>query len=152
VEKLISPQAHAAKLAAIKGRSPEVFVNARVDTYWLDQDANVSATLKRAEAYVEAGADGIFIPGASDPSDLRQLTANIPIPVNVLVVPGLSLAELADLGVRRVSTGSLPYRAAIHAAVEVARNVRDGVPPPAAAAYPAMQARLVEFDGLNQAR
>jgi 2-methylisocitrate lyase-like PEP mutase family enzyme len=108
--------------------------------------------LERAEAYVEAGADGIFIPGASDPSDLRQLTANIPIPVNVLVVPGLSLAELADLGVRRVSTGSLPYRAAIHAAVEVARNVRDGVPPPAAAAYPAMQARLVEFDGLNQAR
>jgi 2-methylisocitrate lyase-like PEP mutase family enzyme len=152
VEKLISPQAHAAKVAAIKKRSPEVFVNARVDTYWLDRDANVSATLKRAEAYVEAGADGIFIPGASDPSDLRQLTANIPIPVNVLVVPGLSLAELADLGVRRVSTGSLPDRAAIHAAVEVARNVRDGVSPPAAAAYPAMQGRLVEFDGLNQTR
>lgn len=148
-EKLISPQAHAAKVSAIKRRSPEVFVNARVDTYWLDQDANVAATLNRAEAYVEAGADGIFIPGASDPSDLRQLTANIPVPVNVLVVPGLSLAELAELGVRRVSTGSLPYRAAIHAAVEVARNVRDGVPPAAAAAYPAMQARLVEFGGSN---
>ncbi len=109
-----------------------------------------SATLKRAEAYVEAGADGIFVPGATDPADLRQLTANIPLPVNVLVVPGLSLAELADLGVRRVSTGSLPYRAAIDAAVQVAQNVRNGVPPPAATAYPAMQARLVEFDRLNQ--
>jgi 2-methylisocitrate lyase-like PEP mutase family enzyme len=149
-EKLISPQAHAAKVSAIKKRSPEVFVNARVDTYWLGQDANVAATLNRAEAYVEAGADGIFIPGASEPSDLRQLTANIPVPVNVLVVPGLSLAELADLGVRRVSTGSLPYRAAIHAAVEVAQNVRNGVPPAAAAAYPAMQARLVEFVRSNQ--
>jgi 2-methylisocitrate lyase-like PEP mutase family enzyme len=149
-EKLISPQAHAAKVSAIKKRSPEVFVNARVDTYWLGQDANVAATLNRAEAYVEAGADGIFIPGASEPSDLRQLTANIPVPVNVLVVPGLSLAELADLGVRRVSTGSLPYRAAIHAAVEVAQNVRSGVPPAAAAAYPAMQARLVEFVRSNQ--
>src|SRR2546430_2559132 len=84
------------------------FINARIDTYWLDQDADVSPTLKRAEAYVEAGADGIFIPGASDPSDLRRLTANIPVPVNVLVVPGLSLAQLADLGVRRISTGSLP--------------------------------------------
>jgi 2-methylisocitrate lyase-like PEP mutase family enzyme len=147
-EKLISPQAHAAKVAAIKKGSPEVFVNARVDTYWLNQDANVSATLQRAEAYVEAGADGIFIPGASDPADLRQLTANIPIPVNVLVVPGLSLAELADLGVRRVSTGSLPYRAAIHAAVEVAQAIRNGVPPPAATAYPAMQGRLVEFERL----
>jgi 2-methylisocitrate lyase-like PEP mutase family enzyme len=90
-EKLISPQAHAAKVAAIKKRSPEVFVNARVDTYWLNQDAKVSTTLRRAEAYVEAGADGIFIPGASDPVDLRELTANIPVPVNVLVVPGLSL-------------------------------------------------------------
>jgi 2-methylisocitrate lyase-like PEP mutase family enzyme len=149
-EKLISPQAHAAKVDAIKARSPEVFVNARVDTYWLKQDATVSATLRRAEAYVEAGADGIFIPGASEPSDLRELTANIPVPVNVLVVPRLSLAELVALGVRRVSTGSLPYRAAIDAAVEVAENVRKGVPPRAATAYPAMQRRLVEFDRLNQ--
>jgi 2-methylisocitrate lyase-like PEP mutase family enzyme len=149
-EKLISPQAHAAKVVAIKERSSKVFVNARVDTYWLNQDASVSATLSRAEAYVEAGADGIFVPGASEPSELRQLTAEIPVPVNVLVVPQLSLAELADLGVRRVSTGSLPYRAAIDAAVEVAENVREGVPPRAATAYLAMQGRLVEFDRLNQ--
>jgi 2-methylisocitrate lyase-like PEP mutase family enzyme len=149
-EELISPRAHAAKVAAIKKLSPEVFINARVDTYWLDQEANVSATLSRAAAYVEAGADGILVPGATDPADLRELTANIALPVNVLVVPGLSLAELADLGVRRVSTGSLPYRAAIDAAVQVAQNIRDGVPPPAATAYPAMQARLVEFDRLAQ--
>ena len=128
-EKLISPQAHAAKVAAIKKLSPEVFINARVDTYWLNQEANVSATLDRAATYVEAGADGIFIPGASDPCDLRQLTANIPLPVNVLVVPVLTLVQLADLGVRRVSTGSLPYRAAIDAAVAVVQNIRDGVPP-----------------------
>jgi 2-methylisocitrate lyase-like PEP mutase family enzyme len=149
-EELISPQAHAATVSAIKKRSPEVFVNARIDTYWLNQDANVSATLERAEAYVDAGADGIFVPGASEASDLRQLTATIPVPVNVLVVPQLSLAELADLGVRRVSTGSLPYRAAVDAAVEVAQNIRNGARPPAATAYPAMQSRLVEFDRLNQ--
>jgi 2-methylisocitrate lyase-like PEP mutase family enzyme len=52
--------------------------------------------------------------------------------------------------VRRVSTGSLPYRAAINAAVQVAQNVRTGTSPPAATAYPAMQARLVEFDRMAQ--
>ena len=149
--KLVSPQSLAAKVRAIKGRAPQVFVNARSDTYWLDQDATVSATLERAAAYVDAGADGIFIPGAAEPADLRRLTANIPVPVNVLAIPQRSLAELAEFGVRRVSTGSLPYRAAIAAAVQVAAAVRDGASPPAAEAYPAMQARLVEFDAARPA-
>jgi 2-methylisocitrate lyase-like PEP mutase family enzyme len=144
-EALVAPEAHAAKVAAIRRRSPEVFVNARVDTYWLGQDATVPATLERALAYVEAGADGVFVPGASDPDDLRALTSAIPVPVNVLAVPGRSLAELRDLGVRRVSTGSLPYRAAIDAAVEVAAAVRDGRPVPPATPYPEMQERLVRF-------
>jgi 2-methylisocitrate lyase-like PEP mutase family enzyme len=148
-ERLIAPEAHAAKVAAIKRRSPNVFVNARVDTYWLGQDATVQATLDRARAYVDAGADGIFVPGATEPEDLRRLCAGIPVPVNVLVVPGLSLAELAELGVRRVSTGSLPYRAAMDAAVEVAASVRDGRTPPQATAYPEMQRRLVRFEGLS---
>ncbi len=150
--ELVNPQLLAAKVAAIKERSPQVFVNARVDTYWLDQDATVSATLQRADAYVEAGADGIFIPGVSRPSDLQQLTANIPVPVNVLASPQLSLAQLADLGVRRVSTGSLPYRAAIDAAVKVVENVRTGANLPVARAYPSMQARLLEFDRMAQPR
>jgi 2-methylisocitrate lyase-like PEP mutase family enzyme len=144
-ERLIAPEAHAAKVAAIKRCSPELYVNARVDTYWLKQDATVPATLERAEAYVEAGADGIFVPGASDPAELRELTSKILVPVNVLVVPTLSLAELAELGVRRVSTGSLPYRAAIDAAVEVAGSVRDGRAVPAATPYPEMQDRLLRF-------
>jgi 2-methylisocitrate lyase-like PEP mutase family enzyme len=148
--ELVNPRALAAKVAAIKARSPQVFVNARVETYWLDQDATVSATLRRADAYVEAGADGIFVPGASRPSDLQQLTANIPLPVNVLAMPRLSLAQLADLGVRRVSTGSLPYRAAIDAAVQVVQNVRTGANPLAATAYPTMQARLLEFERMAQ--
>jgi 2-methylisocitrate lyase-like PEP mutase family enzyme len=148
-ERLIAPEAHAAKVAAIKRRSPGLFVNARVDTYWLKQDATVAATLERAAAYVAAGADGIFVPGVSDPADLRELTANLPVPVNVLAHPTLSLAELAGLGVRRVSTGSLPYRTAIDAAVEVATNVRDGHAVRAATPYPEMQGRLVRYQELT---
>lgn len=144
-EKLIAPQAHAAKVAAVKARCPELFVNSRVDTYWLGQDATVEATLERAARYVEAGADGVFVPGASEPAVLRELAANIPVPLNVLVIPALSLDELAALGVRRVSTGSLPYRAAVHAAAEVAGAVRAGRPLPAATPYVNLQSRLVRY-------
>lgn len=144
-EKLIPPQAHAAKVAAIKNRSPELFVNARVDTYWLHEDATVAATLDRATRYVEAGADGVFVPGATEPAVLRELAANIPVPLNVLAVPGISPADLAGLGVRRVSTGSLPYRAAIHAAAQVAAAVRDGRAAPDATPYPDLQAGLARY-------
>jgi 2-methylisocitrate lyase-like PEP mutase family enzyme len=144
-EQLIDPQRHAAKVQAIKQRSPEVFVNARVDTYWLGQDATVAATLNRVARYVEAGADGVFVPGAAEPDVLSELTAAIPLPVNVLAIPGLSLRGLAALGVRRVSTGSLPYRAAIHAAAQAAVAVRDATELPAADAYPEMQRRLVRY-------
>jgi 2-methylisocitrate lyase-like PEP mutase family enzyme len=88
---------------------------------------------------------GSSSPGASDPAELRELTSNIPVPVNVLVLSRLSLTEL---GVRRVSTGSLPYRVAIDAAVQVASSVRDGRTVPSATPYPEMQQRLVRFQDL----
>jgi 2-methylisocitrate lyase-like PEP mutase family enzyme len=144
-ERLVPPRVNAAKVAAVKRRRPELFVNARVDTYWLGQDATVESTVDRAARYVAAGADGIFVPGATGPAVLRELTAAVAVPVNVLVVPGRSLAELGALGVRRVSTGSLPYRAALHAATEVALAVRDGREPPAADPYPTLQERLVAY-------
>lgn len=145
-ETLIPAAAHASKVAAIKERCPALFVNARVDTYWLSQDATVEATLERAGRYVEAGADGVFVPGASEPGVLRDITTHVRVPVNVLVIPALSLDELAQLGVRRVSTGSLPYRAAAHAAVETATAIRDGHPVPPATPYPKLQARLVRYE------
>lgn len=141
-EALIGADRHAAKVAAIKQRSPGLFVNARVDTYWLAQDATPEATLARATRYADAGADGVFVPGATDPDVLRQITAAVPVPINTLVIPGRTLDDLAALGVRRVSTGSLPYRAAIQAALDVPAAVRDGRPVPPAVPYPELQARL----------
>jgi 2-methylisocitrate lyase-like PEP mutase family enzyme len=147
-ESLIDPSRHAAKIAEIKRRAPGVFVNARVDNYWLGQDATAPAVLERARAYVAAGADGVFVPGAGAPADLSLLAAGIPVPVNVLLVPALTIDDLAGLGIRRVSTGSLPYRAAIDAAIAVATSVRDGGRPPAATPYPQAQARLTRYAGL----
>jgi 2-methylisocitrate lyase-like PEP mutase family enzyme len=144
-ESLVDPAAHADKIAAIKQRCPGVFVNARIDNYWLGQQATVDAVLRRAEAYTAAGADGIFVPGAAEPAELRALAAAIPVPVNTLVVPDLPLTKLAELGIRRVSTGSLPYRAALDTAVGVATAVRDGEPPVTATPYKDAQQRLVRF-------
>ena len=76
-EKLLDPQQHVAKVQAIKQRSPDVFVNARVDTYWLGQDATVAATLDRAAQYGEAGADGIFVPGASEPDNRHAIDGQL---------------------------------------------------------------------------
>ncbi len=144
-ETLVEPDVHAAKIRAIKARVPDVFVNARVDTYWVGQDANVGATVERARHYVDAGADGVFIPGLSDPEVLRELAGAIDRPLNVLAIPGTSPVDLAALGVRRVSTGSLPYRAALHAAVAVAVAARAGLKFPSAVSYPDMQEGLVRY-------
>lgn len=148
-ERLIAPEDHAAKVAAIKQRSPDLYVNARVDTYWLGEDATIEATLARARAYVEAGADGVFVPGTTDPADIAALASSIRAPLNVLASPTLSIDELARLGVRRVSTGSLPYRAAMDAAVEVAARVRDGRALPSATPYPRLQERLNAFQRMG---
>lgn len=145
-EKLIEPEEAAAKIAAIKKRNPDVFINARVDTYWLNQQADPTITIERALRYVDAGADGIFVPLANDHDELTEIVAAIPRPVNTLPVEGLSLAQLGEIGVVRVSTGSMPYSAGLHAAVSAAQAVRDGQPLPPSTPYPELQARLVAYE------
>jgi 2-methylisocitrate lyase-like PEP mutase family enzyme len=143
--RLVAPAEFADKVAAVKDAAPDVFVNARVDTYWFHEEESVDETLARATAYVRAGADGIFVPGLTDPGAIRAITGALSVPVNLLPVPWKSLADLAALGVRRVSTGSLPYRATLAAAVGAAAAVHDGSPLPDAIGYHDLQAQLAAF-------
>jgi 2-methylisocitrate lyase-like PEP mutase family enzyme len=100
------------KISAIKAAAPHVFLNARTDTYW-QRAGSVDETRRRLDAYLEAGADGVFVPGVQDPAAISALVA-AGGPLNVLLSPdGLSLAHLAELGVARVSTGSLLFRLAL---------------------------------------
>ena len=120
---LADPDEQADIVTALKRGAPDLFVNARTDTYWLHLDQ--ASTLRRAHRYVEAGADGVFVPGLNDPLEIdRLVTALGATPVNVLAQ--LPLDQLTELGVRRVSTGSLLYRAAIGAALDAARRVAAG--------------------------
>ncbi|MEV6561823.1 isocitrate lyase/phosphoenolpyruvate mutase family protein [Nocardia sp. NPDC051756] len=129
---LADPEHQATLITAIKQRVPDLFINARVDTYWVKDD--IARTLDRAERYTAAGADGIFVPGLTDPEGITQLVTTIPLPINILYSPtGPAIATLATLGVRRVSTGSLLYRAALTTALDTARAVRQDNPIPVAA-------------------
>ncbi|MBZ4320119.1 isocitrate lyase/phosphoenolpyruvate mutase family protein [Streptomyces sp. SCA2-4] len=124
---LAPAELHAAKVAAVKAAVPDLFVNARTDTHWLG--VRPEETAARLALYEQAGADGVFVPGLTDPDGIAALVAGLLVPLNVLHTPdGPTLAELAALGVRRVSLGSLPYRTALAAAVAVATAVRDGRP------------------------
>ncbi|MEU4240141.1 isocitrate lyase/phosphoenolpyruvate mutase family protein [Actinoplanes sp. NPDC026619] len=129
---VLAPAAAQAELiAAIKDRAPALFVNARTDTYWLA--TNREETLTRARTYVEAGADGIFVPAVAGDEEIRTLVRELAVPLNVLLLPGLTVPHLAGLGVARISTGSLLFRAALSAAVATAQAVAGGAPAPAPA-------------------
>ncbi len=143
--RLVDPATLAAKVAAVKKRCPEMFVNARIDNFWFAESASVEAVLRRAETYAHAGADGIFVPGAMTPEDIQRITAGTALPVNVLAHPALTVPALGELGVSRVSSGSLPYRAAVDAAVSSVEVLRGGGLPPTATSYWDMQARLEVF-------
>lgn len=124
---LTDPAVHAAKIAAVKAAVPDLFVNARTDTYWLKADA--AGTAGRLGAYRDAGADGVFVPGLGEPEAVQGLVEEIGLPLNLLYRPGgPSIAELGDLGVRRVSLGSLLYRTALGAAARAAEAIRRGEP------------------------
>ncbi|WP_405590971.1 isocitrate lyase/phosphoenolpyruvate mutase family protein [Streptomyces sp. NBC_01092] len=123
-----SPVVHAAKIAAVKAAAPGLFVNARTDTYWLG--GGELDTRARLDAYQRAGADGVFVPGLTEPREIAALVKHLDVPLNILYSPaGPTLPQLAELGVRRVSLGSLLYRRALGAALETAVEIREGRTP-----------------------
>ncbi|MFE2377332.1 isocitrate lyase/phosphoenolpyruvate mutase family protein [Streptomyces sp. NPDC059398] len=117
-------------IRAVKDAVPDLFLNARTDTHWLP--GHTEQTARRADAYQHAGADGLFVPGLQDGPEITALIRDLAVPLNILVSPaGPSVGELAALGVRRISCGSLLFRAALHAAVSTARAVAESSALPA---------------------
>ncbi|HEU5026000.1 MAG TPA: isocitrate lyase/phosphoenolpyruvate mutase family protein [Spirillospora sp.] len=112
-------------IAAVKRAAPQVFLNARTDTFWLAEgDPDMDETLRRVRGFADAGADGVFVPGIAADDDVRAVVEAVDVPLNVLFMPGKTgVARLAELGVRRVSTGSLLFRKALEAAVASALDV-----------------------------
>ena len=119
--RLVPVEQHAAKVRRIReagiARGVRVVINARTDVYLAqagDPATRFERTLERLRAYREAGADSLFVPGVYDAETIGRLARAAPGPLNVLAGPATPpLAELERLGVRRVSFGSWPARAAL---------------------------------------
>jgi 2-methylisocitrate lyase-like PEP mutase family enzyme len=106
-----------------------VLLTARAECYLVDHPDAFNESLRRLTAYAEAGADVLYAPGVTSPKEIQQIVGAVaPTPVNVLVSSntGLRVADLADMGVRRVSVGSSLARSAwtgfIRAAKEIAEQ------------------------------
>ena len=89
-----------------------LFVNARCDLFWqtAPTDALVEETVARAHAYAKAGASGLFLPFLTDSASVAAIAKASPLPVNVTAKDELgTLAEIAALGVARISYGHQPW-------------------------------------------
>src|SRR5580693_7697478 len=100
-------------------------LTARAENHLRGRD-DLADTIARLQSYVEAGADVVYAPGLARASDIRDLVGSVDRPVNVLAMPGApTVAELAELGVARISVGGAFAYAAIGALAEAARELRD---------------------------
>jgi 2-methylisocitrate lyase-like PEP mutase family enzyme len=102
-------------------------LTARAENY-LAGRPDLSDTIKRLQAYQAAGADVLYAPGIVSKDDIATIVRSVDRPVNVVMgLQGvqLSLAELSEIGVKRVSVGSALSRAALGAFLRAAREMRE---------------------------
>ncbi|MFF0340069.1 isocitrate lyase/phosphoenolpyruvate mutase family protein [Kribbella sp. NPDC004875] len=122
---LDDPMAHAERIRAARAAAVasgiELVINARTDTYLF---GDRTGTIERAKIYADAGADVLFVPGVVDAGIIAGLVKESPLPLNVMVGPGAPpVAELADLGVARISVGPAITSAAYALATTAAKEI-----------------------------
>lgn len=114
--------------AAIDSAGGRVLLTARAESYLVGHPAPLEDALERLAAYAAAGADVLFAPGARTREDLRAIVRGAAAkPVNALVSAdaGMTVADLAGLGVRRISVGSGLARAAWGAFIRAAKTLAE---------------------------
>jgi len=92
----------------------DFILNARMDTYLTGHPDALAESIKRGQAYVEAGADCVFIPGVVDKDEIKKMVKEIPGPINILAGVSekpLTLLDYAECGVTRITTGGSLMRA-----------------------------------------
>jgi 2-methylisocitrate lyase-like PEP mutase family enzyme len=91
----------------------QLFINARTDGFLQKLPSPLETTIKRANRYKEAGADGLFVTGVQDTEIIKEIVLSTTLPVNVVgLAKTVSISTLADCGVKRVSMAVLLYKAA----------------------------------------
>jgi 2-methylisocitrate lyase-like PEP mutase family enzyme len=115
---------------AIRHSGVPVFLNARIDTYLQGIGASaqerLEETIRRGQAYIQAGADGVFIPLVTDKQLIGTLAEALPVPLNVMAFPGSPAPqELLKAGASRVSFGQSLMLAALGLTAQIARELRE---------------------------
>jgi 2-methylisocitrate lyase-like PEP mutase family enzyme len=110
--------------AAIDASGTGVVLTGRSEGY-IRGRPDLNETIRRLRAYAEAGADCLYAPGLPTRSTIAAVVSAVaPLPVNVLIgAEGASVADLAGLGVRRISVGGALARAAWGGFLEAAREI-----------------------------
>lgn len=101
-------------------------LTARAENYLVGRP-DLKDTIKRLQAYEEAGADVLYAPGLTSKEDIVSLVSSVGRPVNVIMAlqgVHLSLKELAEIGVKRISVGSALSRAALGAFLRAAHEMK----------------------------
>src|SRR5262249_61593680 len=112
---------------AIDRSGADVLLTARAECYHVGHHDPFNESVRRLRAYAAAGADVLFAPGPQTGAEIEALVAAVaPKPLNVLVVRdiGLSVEEIAALGVRRVSVGGAAALAPWAGFIRAAQAVR----------------------------
>ncbi len=112
--------------SAIDETGTGVMLTARAECFLVGHPDPLAESIRRLDTYAQAGADVLFAPGVREPDHIRQIVQAVhPKPVNVLMSTdtGLRVADLEQLGVRRVSVGSALARVAWGAFLTAARQI-----------------------------
>jgi 2-methylisocitrate lyase-like PEP mutase family enzyme len=88
-------------------------------------NADLADTIRRLQSFEEAGADVLYAPGLATIEEIRALCDAVSKPVNVLAIPGLSVAEIVDTGAQRISVGGSLTWVAVRAFADAASAIRD---------------------------
>ena len=114
--------------AAVKAKG-RLVLTARAEAFLLP-DPDLAEIVDRLQRFAAAGADVVYAPGLARPADIATVVGEVDAPVNVLMRPGgPSVAELADLGVARISVGGAFAFACLGALENAAQGLLDGESP-----------------------
>lgn len=115
--------------ATIDASEIPVVLTARCEAWLVGQPDPLNVVLERLVAFAEAGADCLYAPGVHQPAEIAAIVKAVsPKPINVLVSKfnsNLTLSQLADLGVRRISVGSALANVAWGAFMGAARSIKE---------------------------
>jgi 2-methylisocitrate lyase-like PEP mutase family enzyme len=124
-----------------------VVINARTDGFLRGfgaPETRLGVAIERGRAFLDAGADCVFVPGVKDPATIGALVTGIGGPINILAMEGVpSIPALEQLGVARVSLGSGPMRATMMLLRDIARELKS------AGTYGGFTRNAMSFNDVN---